>query len=135
VLFEKLPYPPADYTGKAIIVFGADAGIGKEAVRHFVRLNAFDVILGVRSIDRGEIAKADIEATTKRTGAVEVWEIDLSRYASVKSFAARVATLPRVDAVVLNAGIGTFDWEDSRAMRAQSLLMLSAQCYSFCCYC
>jgi retinol dehydrogenase-12 len=29
----------------------------------------------------------------------------------VKSFASKVATLPRVDAVVLNASIGTTDWE------------------------
>ena len=35
----------------------------------------------------------------------EVWEIDLARSASVKDFAARVATLPRVDAVVANASI------------------------------
>jgi retinol dehydrogenase-12 len=42
---------------------------------------------------------------------MEVWEIDLSRYASVKSFASKVATLPRVDAVVLNASIATTDWE------------------------
>jgi retinol dehydrogenase-12 len=111
--FEKLPYPAADCTGKTFIVIGANVGIGKEAVRHFVRLNASKVILGVRSIERGEAAKADIEATTKRTevGVMEVWEIDLSRYASVKSFASKVATLPRVDAVVSNASIATTDWE------------------------
>jgi retinol dehydrogenase-12 len=111
--FEKLPYPAADCTGKTFIVIGANVGIGKEAVRHFVRLNASKVILGVRSIERGEAAKADIEATTKSTkvGVMEVWEIDLSRYASVKSFASKVATLLRVDAVVSNASIATTNWE------------------------
>jgi retinol dehydrogenase-12 len=63
--------------------------IGKEAVRNFVRLNAFKVILGVQLIERGEAAKAEIEATTKyaggMTGVMEAWEIDLSRYASDKS--------------------------------------------------
>jgi retinol dehydrogenase-12 len=109
--FEKVPYPVADCTGKTFIVVGANVGIGKEAVRHFVRLNASKVILGVRSIEKGEAAKTDIEATTKRTGVIEVWEIDLSRYASVKSFASKVATLPRVDGVVSNASIATTDWE------------------------
>jgi NAD(P)-dependent dehydrogenase (short-subunit alcohol dehydrogenase family) len=76
-------------------------------------LNASKVILGVRPIERGEAAKAGIEATTKRTkvGVMEVWEIDLPRYASVKSFASKVATLPRVDAVVSNASIATTNWE------------------------
>ena len=38
---------------------------------------------------------------------VEVYELDLSSYASVKAFANRVAGLDRVDAVVENAGIST----------------------------
>jgi retinol dehydrogenase 12 len=37
----------------------------------------------------------------------EVWEIDLTRSASAKEFAKRVATLPRVDAVVSSASIAT----------------------------
>jgi retinol dehydrogenase-12 len=35
----------------------------------------------------------------------EVWEIDMTRSASAKEFAKRVATLPRVDAVVSSASI------------------------------
>jgi retinol dehydrogenase-12 len=42
---------------------------------------------------------------------MEAWEIDLSGYASVKSFAARIATLPRVDALVASASIATNDRE------------------------
>jgi retinol dehydrogenase-12 len=42
---------------------------------------------------------------------MEAWEIDLSRCASVQSFAARVATSPRVDALVANASNATNDWE------------------------
>lgn len=65
----------------------------------------------MRSIARGEAAKAEIEAETKRTGVVDVWELDYSSYASVKAFAANVAKLARVDAVVLNAGIATEKFE------------------------
>lgn len=108
---SKLPYPEADCTGKTFIVVGANIGLGKEAVRHFVRLNASRVVLAVRSIQRGEAAKADIEATTKRKGVMDVWEIDLGSYASVKAFAARVGDLPRVDAVVANASIATHTFE------------------------
>ncbi|TVY85019.1 Short-chain dehydrogenase/reductase tropG, partial [Lachnellula suecica] len=105
--FAKLPYPTTDCSGKTIVVVGSNTGMGKEAVRHFTRLNASKVIMAVRSIPKGEAAKNDIESTTKRTGVLEVWELDLCRYSSVKGFAARLSGLPRVDAVVANASIGT----------------------------
>lgn len=110
-LFVKYLYPDVDCTGKTIIVTGANIGLGKEAVRHFVRLNASKVILAVRSIAKGNAAQAEIEATTHRTDVTEVWELDLSSYGSVKAFAARAAGLPRVDAVVANASIATMKFE------------------------
>ena len=54
---------------------------------------------------KGEEAKADIEATTERTGIVDVWELDLCSYASVKAFAAKVAELHRVDSFLCNASV------------------------------
>ena len=106
-LFVKYPYPDADCTGKTIIVTGANIGLGKEAVKHFVRLNASKVIIAVRSVAKGKAAQAEIEATTHRTKVTEVWELDLSSYASVKAFASKAAELPRIDAVVANASIAT----------------------------
>ena len=110
-LAVTLPYPSADFSGKTIIVTGANVGLGKEAVRHFVRLKAEKVIIAVRSIARGEAAKAEIEAQTQSTGVLEVWEVDYASYDSVKAFAAKVATLARVDAVVLNAAIAADKFE------------------------
>ncbi|KAF4630073.1 hypothetical protein G7Y89_g8069 [Cudoniella acicularis] len=109
--FVSLPYPSVDCTGRTIAVVGANIGLGKEAVRHFVRLNASKVIMAVRSIEKGEDAKIDIEETTKRTGVLEVWKLDLTSYASVLSFAARLENEPRVDAVVANASIATQKFE------------------------
>jgi retinol dehydrogenase-12 len=102
---EKLPYPKADFTGKTVIVVGSNTGMGKEAARHFVRLNASKVIIGVRSLGKGKAAQEDIETTTKRHGVTEVWEIDLTSSLSVKNFVKNVAALPRVDAVISNASI------------------------------
>ena len=82
-------------------------GLGKEAARHYVRLNAEKVILACRSRERGEAAKKDIEATTKRKGVLEIWELNLGSYASVKSFADKAKGLPRLDSIVENAGIST----------------------------
>lgn len=99
--------PTTDCTGKTIIVTGANVGLGKETARHYVRLNAEKVILACRSIDKGEAAKKDIEASTGRRGAVEVWQLDLSSYQSVKQFAERAKSLRRLDSIVENAGIST----------------------------
>lgn len=108
---SRPPYPNTDFSGKTIIVTGTNVGLGKEAVRHFVRLNAEKVIGVVRNVARGQTAKEEIEAETDRRGVVDLMECDLSSYASVKAFAAKVATLDRVDAVVLNAGVATEKFE------------------------
>lgn len=98
-------YPRTSCEGKTIIVTGANGGLGYEAAKHFVRLGAEKVILGVRSVEKGNKAAASIESEEKRTGVVEVWELDLASYDSVKRFAARVDGLKRVDSVVENAGM------------------------------
>ena len=47
-LFHRPEYPTADFSGKTIIVTGSNVGLGKEAVKHFVRLGAKKVIMAVR---------------------------------------------------------------------------------------
>lgn len=105
--FVKPTYPTQDCAGKTFIVTGANTGLGLEAARHFTRLNAQKVILAVRTVSKGEAAKRDIEDSTKRSGVVEVWPLDLASYDSVKAFARRAEGLERVDAVVENAGVST----------------------------
>ncbi|KAF3001467.1 hypothetical protein E8E13_008424 [Curvularia kusanoi] len=111
-LFSKLPYPKFDYTGKTVIVTGANVGLGKEAARHFTRLGASTVILAVRSLEKGEAAKRDIESSTRRENVVQVWQLDMSSYQSVLAFAAKAnKELDRVDVALLNAGVARGVWE------------------------
>lgn len=104
-LLLTLPDLSNDFTGKTIIVTGSNVGLGLEASRHLVRLNAAKVILGVRNVEKGERAKKEIEESTQRLNVVEVWQVDLSSYESVKQFAKKVEGLARLDAVIENAGI------------------------------
>jgi NAD(P)-dependent dehydrogenase (short-subunit alcohol dehydrogenase family) len=104
-LFVTPPYPTQDFTGQTVIVTGANVGLGLEASRHFTRLHAATVILGVRDLEKGEQAKRSIEESTQRFNVVHVWPLDLSRYQSVEDFARRVHTLERLDVLVENAGI------------------------------
>ena len=118
-LFVTLPYPKQDLTDQIIIVTGANTGLGFEAARHFTRLNASKVILGVRSLRKGEEAKKSIEESTSRAGVIDVWQLDLCSYESVKQFAQRARGLRRLDAVVENAGMAPSKFamaEDNESM-------------------
>ncbi|RAO66515.1 uncharacterized protein BHQ10_002527 [Talaromyces amestolkiae] len=110
-LFVTPPYPEASFTGKTVIVTGANSGLGLEAARHFYRLNATKVILAVRTVSKGEAAKEDILTSVKTrndTNAIEVWSLDQAKTSSTLAFSERAHTeLSRVDAAVLNAGINT----------------------------
>ncbi|KAM0248461.1 hypothetical protein ACHAP5_003406 [Fusarium lateritium] len=109
--FNTIPPQEEDCAGKTFIVTGSNCGIGLEAARHFTRLNAAKVILACRNLEKGEQAKKDIEETTGRYNVAEVWQLNLASHDSVREFAARVDTLVRVDALINNAGLLTFNRE------------------------
>jgi retinol dehydrogenase-12 len=116
-LFVTPSIPPtADFTGQSIIITGSNIGLGLEAARQLVRLNATLIILAVRDVRKGESAKEDIARTESSrrldiSSCVQVWELDLARYEPVKGFARRVETLDRVDKVIENASIYPFNFE------------------------
>ncbi|KAK6581806.1 hypothetical protein PZA11_005503 [Diplocarpon coronariae] len=116
--WTALPYPAADFTGQTVIVTGSNVGLGLEAARHFVRLGVSKVIIACRDPKKGEAAKRDIEGSTKRSGVVEVWLVDLGSYESVKQFCSKVATLDRLDVLVENAGIATSYYAELEGMES-----------------
>ena len=84
-----------------------------EAARHIVALGASKLIIAVRSTEKGEAAKRDIEGSTKcSSNVIEVWPLDLCSYASVKAFTARASKdLPRVDVLLESAGVAMLRWD------------------------
>ncbi|THV47281.1 hypothetical protein BGAL_0322g00120 [Botrytis galanthina] len=107
-----LPVPEKKFTGKTIIVTGSNGGLGLEAARWFVRLDAQKVILAVRSLPKGEAARQSIiNSTSCSPDILEVWNLDLCSQSSVKEFAHRANALPRLDILVSNAGIYVFDFK------------------------
>jgi NAD(P)-dependent dehydrogenase (short-subunit alcohol dehydrogenase family) len=118
-IIYRPPYPSQSFAGRNIIVTGSNSGIGREAARHFARLGASRVILAVRNVKAGEEAKRDIVASTKRANVVDVWELDLARYASVKAFAAKAEReLKRLDIVILNAAVATGKYETPEGLES-----------------
>ncbi|KAF8168980.1 hypothetical protein K438DRAFT_1444922, partial [Mycena galopus ATCC 62051] len=102
----------ADLTGRTYLVTGSNTGLGLAVAIHLARLNPAQIILAMRDLGKGEAARAQIVKETGFAGErIEVWELDMASFASVVRFAERTkGTLERLDGVVLNAGINSWDW-------------------------
>jgi NAD(P)-dependent dehydrogenase (short-subunit alcohol dehydrogenase family) len=89
--------------GRICVVTGASSGIGKEASVALAGLGA--TVVGVcRDRGRGESALAEIGAAA--TGGEPMLELaDLASGEAVRKLAERLATLPRIDVLVNNAGL------------------------------
>ena len=96
-----------DLSSKVVVVTGGNSGVGLETARACAGAGA-TVIMGCRSLVRGQAAAADIFATTGGK-AVQVWELDVSSLDSVRAFAHRYTESGiNLHALVNNAGIGNY---------------------------
>ncbi|KAK7935895.1 short-chain dehydrogenase/reductase family protein [Apiospora marii] len=115
-MFNPVPPIPADITlaGKTVLVTGSNAGLGLECARHFLALGASLLVMAVRSLPKGEAAAEALRAEFPDGGArIEVWELNMASFRSVRAFAERCGReLPqgRLHAAVLNAGLGAFEF-------------------------
>ncbi|KAK5053198.1 hypothetical protein LTR84_002172 [Exophiala bonariae] len=107
--FGTPTYPTHSFAGQTVIVTGSNVGLGFEAARHVYRLNAAKLILAVRTVKKGEAAKEDIVRSVRHRSdgatAIEVWPLDLESTKSTLAFADKANALPRLDALIENAGI------------------------------
>ncbi|DBA97802.1 TPA: hypothetical protein ACH3X3_012673 [Trebouxia sp. C0006] len=93
----------ADLTGQTAVITGGNSGIGVETARALASAGA-KVILTSRKAAAGEAVVASLkEAGVK--GAFEVHQLDLADLGSVKSFANSLQHEPRIDLLMLNAGV------------------------------
>ena len=112
-LLVKIPEQTSDFTNQTVIVTGSNTGLGLEAARLLLRLNASKVILAVRTISKGEAAAKSIISSCNVPGSrVEVWQLDMSNKDSIIALAKRAAALDRLDAAILNAGVFNFKRND-----------------------
>jgi len=71
------------------------------------------IILAVRSVEKGEEARKSVLATAQNSETIiEVWQLDLSSFKSVISFADRMKKdLKRLDILLGNAGMISAEWK------------------------
>ena len=94
-----------DLSAQIGIITGSNAGLGLESARQFLALGLSHLILAVRTVKKGEAAASELRKTHPRA-KIEVWELDMCSYQSIRLFAERVSIeLTRLDFALLNAGL------------------------------
>ncbi|KAH8896844.1 NAD(P)-binding protein [Thozetella sp. PMI_491] len=89
-------HPPVDpahlsFAGKTVLVIGANSGLGHAAATKYAALGASHLILGVRTVEKGERAKEDIARTTGCSPDIfTIQTLDLASFASVRAFCERI---------------------------------------------
>jgi NAD(P)-dependent dehydrogenase (short-subunit alcohol dehydrogenase family) len=107
-LFQSVPpiLPTIDLAGKTALVTGSNIGLGFESARHFLRLHLTRLIMGARSLQKGEAAASTLRLEFP-DAQIEVWQLDMESFRSVQAFVAKIdQEMDRLHIAVLNAGLG-----------------------------
>lgn len=98
------PVPQSiDLSGKTVLVTSSNVGLGLEVIRQLISFGASRVIMGVRTISKGQTAREDLlSGSLNQNCIIEIWELDLESFASVAAFAQRARSLDRLDIVLPN---------------------------------
>ncbi|KAK4159857.1 hypothetical protein QBC43DRAFT_373540 [Cladorrhinum sp. PSN259] len=101
---RPIPPPPStSFHNQTALVTGSNAGLGFEACRQLLKHGLSHLIMGVRSVEKGKFAATKLRAQFP-DAKIDIWELDMTKYSSVESFARQCETLPRLDVAILNAG-------------------------------
>ncbi|TVY45560.1 Short-chain dehydrogenase/reductase [Lachnellula occidentalis] len=88
-----------------VFITGASGGIGFETASLFATISSYHVIVGARSIEKGEKAVSEIKSQ-KPQGTISFVQIDVTDDKSINDAAAAVEKdFGRVDVLINNAGI------------------------------
>ncbi|KAL2836323.1 dehydrogenase [Aspergillus pseudoustus] len=109
--FTPKPLPESiNLSGKTALITGGNIGLGLEAAKQLAERGLSRLILGVRTISKGEAARDEIQRQSPDCEVV-VWPLDMESFESIKAFGERVRKLERLDIVILSAGIKALEYK------------------------
>ncbi|KAK3935414.1 hypothetical protein QBC46DRAFT_298100 [Diplogelasinospora grovesii] len=106
------PLEPTSLAGKTALVTGSNVGLGLESSRQLLSYGLSRLIIGVRSLPKGEAAAAGLRKQFPNA-QVDVWELNMSSYQSIQAFISRCeAELPNgLDMAILSAAVANPAWK------------------------
>ena len=108
---HQVPPKTTNLSNNVAIVTVSNTGLGLECARQLLSYKLSRLILAVRTLKKGEHAASELK-TQYPNAVIEVWQLDMNSYDSIRAFAARVdEKLSRLDIAILNAGIGFHDFK------------------------
>jgi len=100
----KPAHGPISVAQKTAVITGGNTGLGLESGRILLSLQLSHLILAVRSVGKGEEAATSLRKLYPKA-KIDVWQLDLDSYESIRAFARKCKTLPHLDIAILSAGI------------------------------
>jgi hypothetical protein len=108
--FTPKPLPSSiDLTGQIALITGGNVGLGLEAAKQLADRRLSRLILGVRTISKGEDARDEI-CRQFPDCQVDVWPLDMESFESMRAFGQRIKSLDRLDIAILSAGIKLLEY-------------------------
>lgn len=98
---------PEDLKGRVYVITGTSSGIGTVIAHQLARRGA-KVVAGNRNTEKAQKAMAALQSKSDDLSEFSTLDLDLSSFASVRSFAEQVQAdpaIPHIDGLILNAGI------------------------------
>ncbi|KAM0235128.1 hypothetical protein ACHAPO_005923 [Fusarium lateritium] len=103
------------FDGQTVLVTGTTNGLGRSTSFELVKRGVETLIMGVRNVSQGEALKTELLALASQV-TVYVVELQLDDFSSVVAFSNHVESLTSgLDVVVLNAGVGGYDFKFSKS--------------------
>lgn len=111
---KSLPTSGTHLKDQTAIVTGSNVGLGLEASRQFLQLGLHQLILAVRSQEKGDAAATGLRDEFPAAD-IKVWILDMESYDSIVAFAKRCEQeLQRIDIAILNAGLMMSNFQASK---------------------
>ncbi|PYI11880.1 NAD(P)-binding protein [Aspergillus sclerotiicarbonarius CBS 121057] len=127
------PLPPSTtFTNRTAIITGSNTGIGLSTARHLLSLHPKTLILACRNTTSATSTRSTLLSEfPSTTTTILIKHLDLSTYASVRSFAKEIRSeVDILDLLVLNAGSAFFaDFkigEEGRERTVQNMFLCNA---------
>ena len=104
--FREPPVQTTSFANRTVIITGANTGLGFAACELLIPLHVFKIILAVRSSQKGHDAVKTLRAQFPTSNVrLQVEKLDMGSHKSCLEFTDRMKLEPRLDALILNAGI------------------------------